>query len=85
MNDQKNVVDLVRLPFKLAHKLTGPVTDFIGRHLGPEMDQIVKVVPGLGMIEEMCQGFNGWVEGKPAPILRKQPADAVLETEPDEG
>ena len=77
MSEQKTVVDLVRLPFKLAEKITGPVTGFIGRHLGPEMDQIVKVVPGLGMIEEMCQGFNAWVEGKTLPPLQKPPLDAV--------
>ncbi len=85
--DNRNVADLIRLPFKVADRLTGPITDFIGRHLGPEMDQIVKVVPGMSMIDDMCKGFNGWVEGKalPQPQSSKPPADGVAGDDPDEG
>lgn len=78
-NENRNVADLVRLPFKLADRLTGRITEFIGRHLGPEMDQIVKVVPGLSMIDDMCKGFNGWVGGKALPQGQapKPPADGA--------
>ncbi|MBF0500166.1 MAG: hypothetical protein HQM09_08535 [Candidatus Riflebacteria bacterium] len=41
MTTPNNAMNLVRLPFRLAKRATAPVADFVERHLGDEIQQIV--------------------------------------------
>ncbi|MBF0502900.1 MAG: hypothetical protein HQM09_22385 [Candidatus Riflebacteria bacterium] len=81
MTTPNNAIDLVRLPFRLAKRATAPVADFVERHLGDEIQQIVGHVPGLIMFEKMCMGFNNWVSGRelPAPVAATKPEGAHRE------
>ncbi|HOT29877.1 MAG TPA: hypothetical protein PLU72_16995 [Candidatus Ozemobacteraceae bacterium] len=64
MSDPKTVIDIVRLPFKLAKRITSPVADAVERYLGPEIEQIVGNTPGFNVIEGVSKDFNDWVSGR---------------------
>lgn len=56
-----NPLNIIRVPFLVAERITRPIMDVVEKYIGEEVDQVVDVIPGGKQLEKATGSAHGWL------------------------